>query len=251
MKYIRILSMFVIILSSTQSIAGTAGAVLAIKDWRWVSTLTIGPDFVSPGQTQTLTLLPPFQNTYTKGDTSQTVADAGVFAGIERKFNSKLSVQLGASWYVNTQITPSGSVWQFTLPEFHDLNYAYHIHHTRVMVTTKLLTTTPQYSRLHPYISGEVGAAFNRTRDYQESPFEIGALPMASFVNHNQTSFAWGVGLGLDYNLSQHVRLGAGYQFSDLGSASLGPTPASLTNQTLNLSHNYANQLRVQLTILV
>ena len=148
-------------------------------------------------------------------------------------------------------MTPKGTVWQFRSPEFEDLSYAYHISHGRVMATTKLLTTISPYQALHPYVSGEIGSGFNNTRGYQETPLEAGVLPTAPFIDHNQTSFAWGVGAGLDYDVSQHTRVGAGYQFSDLGSASLGPTPASLTNQTLSLSHIYANQLRFQLTILV
>lgn len=249
MKYTRAVFMLVATLSSAQSIAGIMEPIVATQ--RWVSTLTIGADFVNPGQTQTLMLLPPFQNTYTKGNNSQTLTDAGGFVGIEREFNDKLSVQLGVSGYIDEQITLKGSIWQFTLPEFDDLNYKYHIRHARVMATTKLLTTIPQYSQIHPYLSGEIGTAFNHTSDYHETPLETGILPTAPFANHNQTSFAWGIGLGLDYNLNQHVRLGVGYQFSDLGRAALGPTSAALTTQTLNLSHIYVNQLRFQLTILM
>lgn len=251
MKYAFVFSLIITILSSAQSIAGTMEPIITTKDWRWVGTLTIGPDFINPGQTQTLALLPPFQNTYIKGSTSQTIADAGAFAGLEQKFNNKLSVQLGISGYVDAQITPKGMIWQFTRPEFENLSYVYHIHHSRVMATTKLLTTISQYPQSLPYISGEIGAAFNHASGYQETSLETGVLPMAPFADHNQTSFAWGVGVGFDYNLSPHVRVGAGYQFSDLGSVSLGPTPASLTTQTLSLSHIYANQLRFQLTILV
>ncbi len=227
------------------------GTFLDRSHYTPLATFTIGPDFLNPGQAQTLTLLPPFQNTYTKGITSQTAADAGAFVGLERKFYDKLWVQLGVSGYVDAQITPKGSVWQFTLPEFEDLGYAYHIHHSRFMATTKLLTTISLYPLLHPYVSGEIGGAFNHAHGYQETPLEAGVLPMAPFADHSQTSFAWGVGVGLDYNLNQHVRLGAGYQFSDLGGASLGPTSAALTTQTLSLSHIYANQVRCQLTILV
>lgn len=250
MKYVVVLPLIMTILSSAQSTAGTKGA-MTTEDWRWVGTFTVGPDFINSGETQTLSLLPPFQNTYTKGSASQAIADVGGFIGIEQKFNKKLSAQLGISGYVDAQITPKGTIWQFTRPEFEDLSYAYHIHHRRVMATSKLLTTISQYPRLLPYISGEIGAAFNHTGGYQEMPLEAGVLPMLPFTDHNQTSFAWSVGVGFDYNLGAHARVGIGYQFSDLGSVSLGPTPASLTTQTLSLSHIYANQLRFQLTILV
>ena len=73
---------------------------------------------------------------------------------------------------------------------------------------------------------------------------------MTPFANHNQSAFAWGLGVGLDYNLNQHIRAGVGYQFADLGSVSLGVTPAESTTQTLGLSHLYTNQLRFQFTFL-
>lgn len=147
-------------------------------------------------------------------------------------------------------MTIKGDVWQFALPEFDDLSYTYHIHHARVMASAKLLTTLIQPS-LHPYVSGEIGAAFNQASGYKETPLEVGAIPTPPFSNHSQTSFAWGVGVGVDYNLNQQIRLGVGYQFADLGSASLGQTTAELTTQSITLPHLYANQLRFQLTILV
>ncbi len=148
-RYCSLIIMGLLSLSTQVVLAGTQGAVKPTKLYQPLATFTIGPDFVNPGQAQTLTILPPFQNTYTEEQASQTVADAGAFVGLERKFNDKLSIQLGVSGYVDAQITPKGSVWQFTLPEFEDLSYAYHIHHTRVMATTKLLTTISLYPMLH------------------------------------------------------------------------------------------------------
>jgi opacity protein-like surface antigen len=227
------------------------GPVEASSSWAGVITATAGPDFVNPGQAQTLTLLPPFQNHYTKANSSQTVADVGGFVGVERVLTEKLSAQLGVSGYWDSSMTVKGDVWQFALPDFDDLSYTYRIHHARVMAATKLLTTLAQYSSLHPYVSGELGAAFNQASGYQETPLEVGAIATPPFSNHSQTSFAWGVGAGVDYNLNQQIRLGVGYQFTDLGAASLGQTTAQTTMQSLNLSHLYANQLRFQLTILV
>jgi len=215
-------------------------------------TFTIGPDFVNVGQAHTLTLLPPFQNHYTRADAFQTVTDAGIFAGVERNISDRFAMQLGVAGYaVDTEITPRGTVWQFANPAFENLSYFYNIDHTRLMATTKLLTTVANYHSLHPYLTGEIGAAFNNANGYQEIPLEGNATGSTPFNRHKNNSFAWGIGAGVDYNLNQSIRLGLGYQFSDLGSASLGPNPSALTNQTLSIPHIYANQLRFQLTILV
>jgi hypothetical protein len=214
-------------------------------------TFTIGPDFVRQGQAETLSLLPPFANYYTNTNSSTTVFDGGIFVGVERAFADKLSVQLGVSGYRDTQMSPKGHVWLFTLPEFDTLSYTYHIQHTRVMAEGKFLTSLCSYPSLHPYVSWGLGAAFNEAQNYQETPFIAGAIPTAPFANHTQTSFTWSVGVGFDYTLSAHTRFGVGYQFADLGSVSLGPTPAATTNQTLSFPHLYTSQLRFQLTLLV
>lgn len=237
---------------STQAGAGTEGEARPVaRLYQPLATFTIGPDFVQKGRAQTLSPLPPFEKHYTNTDNSTMVADVGAFIGIERAFNDKLSVQLGVSSYVDSQISPEGHVWLFASPEFDTLGYSYNVHHARVMAEGKFLTTLSRYQTVHPYLSWAVGAAFNRASNYQETALILGAVPTLPFANHLQTSFAWGVGLGVDYTLNPHVRLGVGFQFADLGSVSLGVTPAATNTQTVSFPHLYTNQLRFQLTFLV
>jgi len=153
--------------------------------------------------------------------------------------------------YVDAQLSPEGDVWQFAVPLFDTLAYSYNIHHSRVVFASKLLTTLPRYQTIHPYFSWELGTAYNNASNYQETPLIPLAVPMMPFTNDRQSSFAWGLGVGVDYSLNQHVRAGIGYQFADLGSVALGITPAESTTQTLDLSHLYSNQLRFQFTFLV
>lgn len=216
-----------------------------------LATFAIGPDFVQKGHAQTLSLLPPFQNHYTNTKHSGTVADAGVFIGFEHALNDRLWAQLGVAGYVDEQITPKGHVWRFASPAFDTLSYAYQVHHTRAIVEGKLLTSINQSQSIHPYVSGGLGAAFNRASNYQEMPLISGAVPTLPFANHTKTSLSWGIGAGVDYNINSHVRIGAGYQFSDLGKVALGATSAATTQQTLSFAHLRANQLRFQLTFLV
>lgn len=240
-----------LILGSQGALAGTMTDTQSKTSlYQSLATVTIGPDFVQTGRAQTLTLLSPFQNHYTATHRSQTAIDFGAFVGVERTFLQGLSAQLGASVYIDSQLTAKGHVWQFGVPKFDNFTYGYHIKPMRAMLTSKLLTTFPNHHSLHPYLSGEIGAAFNRASNYHETPIAPLVTPMSPFGNHTETSFAWGVGLGMDCNVTQQVRVGLGYQFSNLGAASLGRTTAATTNQALSLSHIYANQLRFQLTYL-
>lgn len=226
-------------------------SIVDVKQYKPLVTLTIGPDFVQPGQAQALTLLPPFENYYTNNSQTATVADGGGFFGVERTLSDYLAIQLGVAGYVDAQLRVQGDVWQFGLPLFDTLGYSYNIHHSRVMFSSKLLTTMPRYESLHPYFSWELGTAYNRASNYGETPLIDLAIPMAPFTDYRKSSFAWGLGVGFDYNLNEHIRAGVGYQFANLGSVSLGVTPSESTRQTLGSAHLYTNQLRFQLTFLV
>jgi opacity protein-like surface antigen len=231
--------------------AGTMGNVAPTSSIHPLLTFTIGPDFVKAGREQTLSLLPPFENHYTNDNTYQTVLDVGGFLGFEYAFSNQFSTQLGVSGYYDSNLNTKGNVWQFALPIFDNLTYKFKIQHARVMVGGKVLSALSSFTSLHPYFSWEVGAAFNRALNYEETPIVPTVLPTTPFADHTQTSFAYGVGVGLDYNVSKQIRVGVGYQFADFGSVSLGPTPAALTNQSLSIPHLYTNQLRFQLTYLI
>jgi|LauGreDrversion4_2_1035121.scaffolds.fasta_scaffold53868_2 opacity protein-like surface antigen len=218
---------------------------------RALATITLGPDFVQSGQSQTLTLLPPFQNHYTNGSQNQVVFDGGGFLGIERTLSEQFTAQLGIAGYGDSVIKSQGEIWQFNLPNFNGLSYSYKVRHARVMAAGKLLGTFPIEPAIKPYISFELGAAFNKASEYQETILVPGYKAMSPFSNNSQTSFSWGVGLGYDFSINAHIRIGMGYQFSDLGKASLGPSLDSITSNSLVLSHLYTNQLRFQLTYLV
>lgn len=240
--------------AASQPISNTSNfshSLFAPQQYRALATVTLGPDFVQDGRSQTLMLLPPFQNHYTSDSQTETVFDGGLFLGVERALTAQFSEQLGIAGYGDSSFTPQGDVWQFALPKYDNLSYTYQVQHSRVMLAGKVLSTLPQYQAIHPYASLELGVAFNRASVYQETALIPGVLPMPPFSNHSQTSFSYGVGLGAEYTINQHIRLGLGYQFANLGSASLGLTTAETTTQTLSLSHLYTNQLRFQLTYLV
>ena len=210
---------------------------------------TLGAEFTRTGHTQTLSLLPPFSNHYTSSTSYQSSALLGLGMGLERRLAEQLSWQLGLSGYFNTEMRSKGHVWQFALPEFDNFIYDYRIQSKRLMATGKLLGTVKQ--TIHPYVSGELGAGFNRASSYRETPLAFEEVPMAPFSDRTQTSFAWGVGVGVDVDINTGLRLGLGYQFADLGKASLGRSPAQLSQQTFRLPHLYSQEVRFQLTAFI
>ncbi|HBC0467109.1 TPA: hypothetical protein RJX14_003087 [Legionella pneumophila] len=230
-------------------IAGAMGPVTAPNSWSSFITVSAAPGFVEQGNAQILTLLPPFQNYYTLNSDWRSFMDLGVFLGLESLVLKCSRAQIGLSGYLATSSKVNGHVWQFASPEFDNFSYSYRISHKRIMASTKLYLT--QYNSLLPYFSGEIGVAFNRSYSYQEIPLIPEVVSMVPFNSHSVTSFAWSIGLGVDYPINQKVRIGTGYLFSNLGKSSLGTTPAQVTEENLQISHRYANQVRFQLTYLV
>ncbi|WP_298627026.1 hypothetical protein [uncultured Legionella sp.] len=229
--------------------AGGEGVSNVFSDLRPFAGIALGAEFIRTGHAQTLSLLPPFSNHYTNNTSFQSSGLLGLGLGIERGLTEQLSWQLGLSGYFNTEVHSKGHVWQFALPEFDNFIYDYRIQSKRLMATGKLLGTVKQ--TIHPYLSCELGAGFNRTSAYTETPLIIEASPMAPFSDRTQTSFAWGVGAGVDVDINTMLRLGLGYQFANLGKASLGLSPTQLTQQTLGLPHLYSQEVRFQLTAFI
>lgn len=213
-------------------------------------TLSLGPDFIQQGRAQTLSLYPPFENYYTNKKSTTTAVDGGLFVGVEHAMTEKTHLQFGVGGYLEQRINPQGKVWLFGSPLFDTLAYQYHVRHGRVVAEGKLLLTTPYSPLFHPYVSANLGAAFNRASDYQETPWVAGAVPTQPFRGYTSNSFTYGVGVGFDVSMSHNLRLGLGYQFADFGAVSLGPTPVAITSQTLSFPHLYANQIRFQLSLL-
>ncbi len=224
--------------------------LLTKSNSRPLITLSLGPDFITQGRAQTLSLYPPFENYYTNTKRSTSAFDGGVFLGVERSMTNETLLQLGVGGYTDELIHPKGDVWLFGSSLFDTLAYQYHVRHSRVVAESKLLFNLKDIQLLHPYFSGTLGAAFNQAGDYQETRLVAGAVPTQPFNNHTRTMLTWGFGVGVDASLSKNVRLGMGYQFADLGSVALGPTPAALTSQTLSFPHLYTNQIRFQLSLL-
>ncbi len=212
------------------------------------AVITAGADFIHTDHSQSLSLIPPFSNYYASNSSYPSSASLGLGGGLEGHPSDRFFWQLGFSGFFNTSLMSTGEVWQFGLPEYNNFDYSYRIRSLRVVATGKLLSTFKQV--IHPYVSGELGSAFNAANSYQEIPLIEEAVAIAPFASHTQSSFSWGAGAGIDIDINANLRLGVGYQFVDLGKTTLGLSPVQETREQLGISNLYAHQARVQLTAL-
>ncbi len=210
-----------------------------------VITATFGADFVRQGGSQRLILFPPLQNDYSSNKQWKTVADFGGFLGAEFPLQGHFRMQTGVAGYGATPMPIEGSVSQSGALGPNEFTYHYKVQSSRLMLSNKILSILNKYSRLHPYITGEIGVAFNLASSYQDAS----AVP--PFENSAYTSFSWALGAGGEYDLNATTRIGIGYQIADLGRTSLGIVPEATTRQTLSIPHLWSNQLRLQVSYLL
>lgn len=188
-----------------------------------------------------------YPNSYIGTNHRDTENDTGLFVGAETKFLENWAWQMGVSYFENSAFTESGNVYEFADPAFNNLTYQYQIQSHRYSIDTKILHTCHEV--WHPYISLSLGEAFNNAYSYTEYPVTSFDSPMTQpFGNHTTKSFTYSAGLGVDVNIAEHVRFGAGYRFVDLGNASLGTTSLQNGTNTISNSHLYTNELLAQIS---
>lgn len=188
---------------------------------------------------------------------NQTNGLVGGFLGAELPFaNANFSMQAGVAYtyYGNNTLRGDNGVgiMPSTTTFYH---YHYRVQTQQVAAVGKLLTTF--HTILHPYALVGLGAAFNHAGNFDADTQQIGNLNLTpNFRSHSRSSFSYNLGLGLDADVNDHVRVGLGYQWSDLGKASLG-AGRIVFNQytfpvsfTLNTRQLYANQLIAQISYL-
>jgi opacity protein-like surface antigen len=125
--------------------------------------------------------------------------------------------------------------------------YHYNVITRQLLLEGKWLTTV--HERYHPYALLGMGASFNKAYDYEtDLPPSITFTRM--YQDNDTASFSYALGVGVDMDITNHVRLGVGYRFADLGKVSLGSASIDSTpvSGTLSQSHVYSHQALVQLS---
>jgi opacity protein-like surface antigen len=221
-------------------------STLALADTRPVVSISLGSDRATVYSTKTITFITPFQNSYMGTNHYDTEPVIGLFLGGENNFLHG-AWQWGVSYFQSSSFEEDGNVNQFANPAFNNFTYQYQIKSRRVSLEGKLSALFLQIWR--PYLSASAGEALNYAYAYTETPLSSAAVPMSpSFAGHTTKSFTYSAGIGIDVEVAEHLRVGAGYRYLNLGNASLGVTPLQADNHTMGNSHIHANEFLAQLT---
>ena len=203
-----------------------------------------GQSYSSPGQTRTITFTPLYWKTDIANNDLISPLFIGFSAGGRVLLSNSLEAEIGVGYYQIQSFTLNGKVYQYSTPEFYNMDYHYALLHRSLMLEGKLITCYA--SIYHPYLSAGIGANRNTSYAYQETAFQDYAVPDPAFSDATQTSFAYSIGFGLDIDVAEHWRVGAGYQYTNLGAAKLGTAQDQLTSDHIHVNRIYANQFMLE-----
>lgn len=171
-----------------------------------------------------------------------------LFVGSESYLSEAVAMQLGLSYFSSSYFSVQGILTQGRENEFgQQYDFHYRIRSQQLLFDSKWLYFCSE--NVHPYLSAGIGVGFNQAAGYQ-ADIPPGTVLTPQFANQNRTSFAYGVGFGIDVDFNKRIRAGIGYRFFDFGKAELGNGPIGMVpnSQTLSQSHMYQNIFLAQLS---
>jgi opacity protein-like surface antigen len=174
------------------------------------------------------------------------------------KYNGLFEVFIGNHWLLDRSWSVDGGLEYVQYSDFNltgrvtqgasqfvtnKYQYGYKILPRQFLLEGKFLYHFSE--NLFPYLLLGAGVAYNNAH-----AFTTTAPVTRIYKNHNEGSFSYSVGFGVDVGVANNLRLGIGYRFVDLGTASLGSASINGVSApgTISLSSNYVNELLAQIT---
>jgi opacity protein-like surface antigen len=223
-----------------------------------VVTLTGGMSTPMGQQNQSLT----FANTDFNYQPHQSATDKpiiGGFIGAEYSFKPLWVLQSGFAFYQNHTTSIHGEEVQapvISLDAVNQWNYRYKILSRQLLFENKISLIVKNHFR--PYVIAGLGASFNHAYNFQVTPQNSGEVATAIYGSNMNKSFAGTLGLGGDFDLDTHTRIGIGYRFAYLGESDLGKgtldTGAGgsvFSLPALKSNHSYNQEILIQFTYLI
>lgn len=188
---------------------------------------------------------------YDGGNGSQTRGMYELVLGAERTLFTQALVQAAVAYSQASDYFIKANFLQGAdLASADQYRYEYKLSAQQVLAQAKLGYTI--HEKTHPYVLGGLGASFNREKKYATTvpPF---LTFTREYANKSTSSFAYRFGLGVDYDISPHIRLGAAYRFLNFGNASLGAAQLDDISVpgTLSQTNLHTNEILFQLTYII
>jgi len=195
-----------------------------LEDIKVVISLRGGVDIMDVGGSKTMNTSYSVDapERFVVEDERQTRAVWGGLLGLEMPLgeSERYYWQSGAAYYQTSMLRIHGTVEELSVAGHPARDFHYSVRNQRIMWENKLIAKLNQ--RFAVYVLGGLGLAVNEAYGYEEAPRSSDVGVIQKFDDRTKDSFSYSVGLGLEMELIEQLRLGAGYQFSNLGQIRLG-----------------------------
>ncbi|KTD64776.1 hypothetical protein Lspi_0943 [Legionella spiritensis] len=212
----------------------------------WVVSVSAGPVWARGGESQTFFLAPDIEKTYAADKSSNGLFYGEIFLGLQKSLVRQFQGQIGVAVAATGDADLSGEIWDDADPQFNNYAYNYKLSHSHIALKGKLLAG--QWNTLIPWISGSIGAGFNRAHEFHNRPTIFEALANPDFASHTKTAFTYTVGAGVQKVLNNHWQAGVGYEFADWGKSELYRAESQTLNSGLAMDHLRTNGLLFNIT---
>lgn len=207
----------------TSIILALFGAVATAENYNgFYLAPEIGLSFARVGQSQLWNLDPIIKRRFIDNNYNSDATTLGLGLGYGLLINKDKNIllQLGVGFYNSSNYTSRGHIWDDDNPNFEDFSYQYNFSSTRLMFEPRIMFRTD--SLLSPFVSGGIGWARNRASNYQEIVLNDNELPERLFASDHKENFAWELGAGIAYKITENLSMNFAYKFVNLGEGHLG-----------------------------
>jgi opacity protein-like surface antigen len=129
---------------------------------------------------------------------------------------------VGLRYLLSSKNNISGTIDQYSLPQFRNYNYSYNVVLTNLMAIFK--ADLIRYQRIMPYVLAGAGAGIYTTSNYTEQA-QANVTPRVNpnFASNSSTNFSYQFGAGLDIAIMQNLSVNVEYNYINYGTIQTGP----------------------------
>jgi len=199
-----------------------AAALASITSFNGQYSVGLDMGLARPTNIGRSTVFPLGFSTYLYGSNTSDIDSlfTGISVSKTLKMDSPDILRIGVSAHYISGMNAEGNLQQGISPPYYPSKWSYSIDSFQYLLDVKW--SRPVRSQYFPYIYLGLGMASNRAYDYATTiPDWLTATP--EYKSHTTHSFAWSLGLGVDYSVMPRLSLGFGYRFMNLGKVGLGP----------------------------
>lgn len=188
----------------------------------WFVTVGAGAEFPTPKgnisiNNGSLFPVPYDKDIYTIHQSASALINVTAGRRWERENNWFPAFSLGVLYQHSFLEPVKGIITQYSLPEYTNYNYRWHLSSDIVLAAAKMNIYAK--NRLSPYVTGGLGEAFNHS-SYREKALPDVTPRTSPDFSGSDSQFAYNVGAGIDFRVSNNCIINVGYLYQNLGNLS-------------------------------